>query len=1190
MPYTRQEFAQLIKSKYPVYAGLPDDDLVTRVLDTYPVYRSQVAEAAPRVPAKGPGFLSRALAFPGRAADWTLGTGARAIARAEAQGLGTLRALGVSRTGTPEAEALDKSILELEQRGQDLQAGTTSYGHELAELIPRPKSGALGHAAGVARAGVEFAGDMVRDPTTYAAFGALKRFGLAGKGLAAGASALFAIQAGKEVPAQFMEAVRLYDEDGGWTPRVTEAVAKGALLGAGAALGTLHAARQGAGFVSEAVPKTGGGLVYAKDPKASAADIAAREAADAAQAQRAAEIDAGDAAAIDRASKRLTWEGAAALERQAGDRAMPPKPGSSAAEALARAETAAAEELATGQGARAPVVPRYDRGDQAGKPKLTTKQRHLVHRRLLQLASEEGAQTEAPKGVQGPVLQETPAATSTVGQWVRRALRVVEPSFEAAERLPGVGGELAGRFRAYVDTWERGTGQAESASARALRTLGETDPKKLKADPRWVAIQRHLDLGEALAPELQPVADALAAVRRDQRARGEAAGLEFGDETLWPRRALDEGRFSSDARAETRARARGLTLEQARAEMGLERGPVITTRAGHKAGAEHARGSGREALQPGEYDTSPKAWFDDLRETERRIAEAEHLGKNGEKAQALIERLPKGGVYGDKAFAETLVNRLRGTEAKSRGQALSNTLRAFQSGVGLVKSPISQITTLANTAAETSIAATAKSIHDILSRKVIGPDGKPMRWTQPVKRLRAAFEDAGLDAGAQGALSAGVAEGLVDYATKGAQGERGAFGDLVSRAPHIRLTGWVDNAQRIIAANTAKFIVPDAWSAAKAGKAAAQRQLDAWGVDWRREALTPEMVDRAAKSIADRSQFKVGVGDQPLWATSPWGKVAFQFQSFGYAHTRYVGAALDEARRGNVAPIGKLAFLGAALGYMTNEMKRALFTGQAPEDPTEQDFVEAAGNAFQGRKRYDPTSAKGAALAALEGLGAAGGLGALGSLGDRVTSGDPAKLLLGATGADVSAWTRFAKAAIKDENASQALVQAAAGMAPSLPLGADPREWTQELTSETPPANPGYAGRIRDVAAGKAEPSNLLAGVPGLSALAAPDSPERQDAQRKEREDEARRKASDELATITTKPPIKPISEQTERAHKNRLRTEFRLELAKAIRRGASDDELGRIAERAADAGIRITFKQVEGLRGRVVPVVEDEQ
>lgn len=42
-PISREEFAQQIKAKYPVYTDVPNDELVDRMLEKYPVYQSRVA-------------------------------------------------------------------------------------------------------------------------------------------------------------------------------------------------------------------------------------------------------------------------------------------------------------------------------------------------------------------------------------------------------------------------------------------------------------------------------------------------------------------------------------------------------------------------------------------------------------------------------------------------------------------------------------------------------------------------------------------------------------------------------------------------------------------------------------------------------------------------------------------------------------------------------------------------------------------------------------------------------------------------------------------------------------------------------------------------------------------------------------------------------------------------------------------
>ena len=43
-----QQFAASIKAKYPQYAEIPDDELVTRILDKHPVYRDQITQPEPQ--------------------------------------------------------------------------------------------------------------------------------------------------------------------------------------------------------------------------------------------------------------------------------------------------------------------------------------------------------------------------------------------------------------------------------------------------------------------------------------------------------------------------------------------------------------------------------------------------------------------------------------------------------------------------------------------------------------------------------------------------------------------------------------------------------------------------------------------------------------------------------------------------------------------------------------------------------------------------------------------------------------------------------------------------------------------------------------------------------------------------------------------------------------------------------------
>jgi hypothetical protein len=44
MPYTLQQFGQLVKQKYPQYQNIPDEELAKQIIEKYPVYKQYIAE------------------------------------------------------------------------------------------------------------------------------------------------------------------------------------------------------------------------------------------------------------------------------------------------------------------------------------------------------------------------------------------------------------------------------------------------------------------------------------------------------------------------------------------------------------------------------------------------------------------------------------------------------------------------------------------------------------------------------------------------------------------------------------------------------------------------------------------------------------------------------------------------------------------------------------------------------------------------------------------------------------------------------------------------------------------------------------------------------------------------------------------------------------------------------------------
>jgi hypothetical protein len=89
--------------------------------------------------------------------------------------------------------------------------------------------------------------------------------------------------------------------------------------------------------------------------------------------------------------------------------------------------------------------------------------------------------------------------------------------------------------------------------------------------------------------------------------------------------------------------------------------------------------------------------------------------------------------------------------------------------------------------------------------------------------------------------------------------------------------------------------------------------------------LTKDDMLRAGKTIADETQLRARVLDIPLWASSPEGKVAFQFKTFIFNHGRLLKKAIKDN------PANLIYILGSAeIGGEFAQDIRALLKGQDP--------------------------------------------------------------------------------------------------------------------------------------------------------------------------------------------------------------------------------------------------------------------
>jgi len=134
------------------------------------------------------------------------------------------------------------------------------------------------------------------------------------------------------------------------------------------------------------------------------------------------------------------------------------------------------------------------------------------------------------------------------------------------------------------------------------------------------------------------------------------------------------------------------------------------------------------------------------------------------------------------------------------------------------------------------------------------------------------------------------------------------------------------------------FAVDQARKAAS-GNLQARRALEAMGLDAdaiarRGGKLTEREQIDAARSIVERTQFRVDAQDLPGWASSPWGRVVAQFQTFAYNQAAFLGRELwNEAKNGNVLPLVRYAILAPLANAAVTETRNALHGRDPEEDP-----------------------------------------------------------------------------------------------------------------------------------------------------------------------------------------------------------------------------------------------------------------
>jgi hypothetical protein len=144
--------------------------------------------------------------------------------------------------------------------------------------------------------------------------------------------------------------------------------------------------------------------------------------------------------------------------------------------------------------------------------------------------------------------------------------------------------------------------------------------------------------------------------------------------------------------------------------------------------------------------------------------------------------------------------------------------------------------------------------------------------------------------------------------------------------PAIRNSLWgiptADRAMRVHAYTVGTFLARDA----RAGEAEAVKMIQSLGLDPSK--ASPAEVGRV---LSDKTQFRTGPGEIPLWASSPYGRMIFQYKNFLYRYTIFAGGMLRDAKQGNAKPLATFMAAAPVVGELVNDL-RALLKGDSLSD------------------------------------------------------------------------------------------------------------------------------------------------------------------------------------------------------------------------------------------------------------------
>lgn len=291
--------------------------------------------------------------------------------------------------------------------------------------------------------------------------------------------------------------------------------------------------------------------------------------------------------------------------------------------------------------------------------------------------------------------------------------------------------------------------------------------------------------------------------------------------------------------------------------------------------------------------TDKKLLPDYIEQAYSRIAQVKHFGKNNEIGGNLLQNIQKQG-YDTKLAQEILDQNLGLTRYDRTMQKASGIIRSVQAAMKLSTGAITNATQSVNTATVGGVRRTL---------------GEIFKYANPAKR--AEMSDFALRTGA-------TLNGTMQQIMDQWKGGKTPLEKLI--APFF---GNVENFNRIIAANVGR------------SKALAEGIVD-------EQALL-----KAGQEMVDKTQFQVRPIDLPTTWTTPMGKVATQFKSFGFRQANFVKKEiLDKAVKGDIRPLARFLLAGTLVNEISNNLKSFINRKERPEDITTRIIEDIPGIGF----------------------------------------------------------------------------------------------------------------------------------------------------------------------------------------------------------------------------------------------------